>query len=132
MDDLKDVIIRMANVSDAEQLLNIYAPYVNDTAITFEYEVPTVEEFADRIENTLKKYPYLAAQKEDEILGYAYVSPFKERKAYDWAVETSIYVKMDMKKQGIGKLLHENLEKTPEKAEYFKYECLHCISCKGG
>lgn len=115
MDDLKDVIIRMANVSDAEQLLNIYAPYVNDTAITFEYEVPTVEEFADRIENTLKKYPYLAAQKEDEILGYAYVSPFKERKAYDWAVETSIYVKMDMKKQGIGKLLHENLEKLLKK-----------------
>ena len=119
MDDLKDVIIRMANVSDAEQLLNIYAPYVKDTAITFEYEVPTVEEFADRIENTLKKYPYLAAQKEDEILGYAYVSPFKERKAYDWAVETSIYVKMDMKKQGIGKLLHENLEKLLKKQNIF-------------
>ena len=87
-------MIRTAKLEDAEQLVEIYAPYVTDTAITFEYEVPTVDEFRNRITNTLKKYPYLVAEDEQgRIIGYAYASPFKGRAAYDWAIETSIYVK---------------------------------------
>ena len=102
--------IRIAKTEDASELRKIYAPYVENTAITFEYQVPTEAEFASRIENTLKRYPYLVAEQDGEILGYAYASPFKERAAYDWAVETSIYVKMDAKGKGIGKLLYQNIE----------------------
>ena len=64
------ITIRTATVADAEKLLAIYAPYVENTAITFEYTVPSVEEFADRIKNTLAKYPYLVAEKDGEIRGY--------------------------------------------------------------
>lgn len=107
--DLK-IRIRPAKPEDAEKLLAIYAPYVEQTAITFEYEVPTVEEFRERIHNTLKKYPYLVAEQGEEPVGYAYVGPFHDRPAYDWAVETSIYVDQNKKRMGIGKKLHEALE----------------------
>ena len=107
--DLK-IRIRPAKPEDAEKLLAIYAPYVEQTAITFEYEVPTVEEFRERIHNTLKKYPYLVAEQDGEPVGYAYVGPFHDRPAYDWAVETSIYVDQNKKRMGIGKKLHEALE----------------------
>lgn len=106
-----DIKIRFATVQDAESLLKIYAPYVEKTAITFEYDVPSVEEFAGRIENVLKKYPYLVAEIENEIVGYAYAGSFYERAAYDWAIETSVYVDTNKKKMGIGKKLYEALEK---------------------
>lgn len=105
-----DIMIRIAAAGDAERLLNIYAPYVKQTAITFEYEVPSCEEFARRIENTLKKYPYLVAEKGGEIWGYAYAESFKSRAAYDWAVETSIYVDQNRVKTGLGRKLHDALE----------------------
>lgn len=104
------VTIRMAQEADAEALLAIYAPYVEKTAITFEYEVPTVQEFKNRIASTLKRYPYLAAIRDGRILGYAYASEFKERAAYDWAVETSIYVSEDTRRTGAGSILYEALE----------------------
>ena len=104
------ITIRTAILSDAQALLNIYSPYVEHTAITFEYDVPSVEEFASRIKNTLQKYTYLVAEKNGRLLGYAYASPFHERPAYDWAVETSIYVDQNIKHQGIGRRLHDALE----------------------
>lgn len=106
--------LRQAQISDAAKILEIYRPYVENTAITFEYEVPGVEEFAGRIEKTLKKYPYLVAECDGEIVGYAYAGPFKTRAAYDWSVETSIYLKKDRMKQGIGKLLYAELERLLE------------------
>ena len=109
--DIKDSVkIRTATIADAQALLNIYAPYVENTAITFEYEVPSVEEFASRIEHTLLKYPYLVAEENGTLLGYAYASPFHDRPAYDWAVETSIYVDRTIKHRGIGRKLHDALE----------------------
>lgn len=102
--------IRVATPQDAEALLAVYAPYVTDTAITFEYEVPSLTEFRERIRHTLERYPYLVMEQDGEILGYAYAGPFKERAAYDWAVETTIYVKQGMKKQGIGRKLYQALE----------------------
>lgn len=102
--------IRVATPQDAGALLAIYAPYVTDTAITFEYEVPSLTEFRERIRHTLERYPYLVMEQDGEILGYAYAGPFKERAAYDWAVETTIYVKQGMKKQGIGRKLYQALE----------------------
>ena len=105
-----DIRIRIATEDDAEALLAVYAPYVIKTAITFEYEVPTLEEFRGRIRHTLQKYPYLVAERDGTILGYAYVGPFHERAAYDWAVETSIYVEENLRRCGVGGKLNRALE----------------------
>lgn len=104
------VVIRPAVPEDAEALLEIYAPYVQNTAISFEYTMPSVEEFAGRIRSTLTCYPYLAALQGDKIVGYAYASAFKSRAAYDWAVETSVYVSQTCRGGGIGRALYEKLE----------------------
>lgn len=102
--------IRIAAKHDAQKLVEIYAPYVENTAITFEYAVPSTEEFADRIGHVLEKYPYLVAERDGEIVGYAYAGTFNSRAAYDWAVETTIYVREDQKRKGIGKALYTALE----------------------
>lgn len=107
-----DITIRIASPSDAPELLAIYAPYITKTAISFEYDVPSVEEFADRIRTTLEKYPYLAAESDGHIVGYCYVSILHGRQAYDWSVETSIYVDQNCKRMGIGKKLHDALEQA--------------------
>ena len=103
--------IRVATTDDTKELLDIYAPYVTDTAISFEYDVPSLEKFESRIADTLKKYPYLVAESDGEILGYAYTHPFVGRAAYDRAVETTIYLKEGKTKMGIGKMLYEALER---------------------
>lgn len=105
-----NIKIRIVTPDDAGQLLDIYTPYVLHTAITFEYQPPTIEEFAQRIQKTLTRFPYLAAVQDGEILGYVYASPFHDRPAYDWAVETSIYIRSDCKRMGIGRKLHQALE----------------------
>lgn len=112
------VTIRLATPADAKVLLAIYAPYVENTAITFEYEPPTLEEFRARIGRTLQRYPYVVAEIRDQahpdaapqIAGYAYASPFKARPAYDWAVETSIYVDAAQRRSGVGRALHDALQ----------------------
>lgn len=109
---MRVITIRTAVQQDAKVLLEIYAPYVKKTAITFEYDVPSVEEFAGRISKVLQKYPYLVAEVNGEPVGYAYAGPFKERAAYDWAVETTVYVREDMKKSGIGRALYTALEEA--------------------
>ncbi|WP_314162972.1 GNAT family N-acetyltransferase [Lachnoanaerobaculum gingivalis] len=107
---IDDISIRSANPEDAKELLKIYAYYVTDTAISFETEVPSVEEFKLRIEEVLKSYPYIVACKDDEILGYAYLHSFVGRKAYELSAETTIYLNPDKKKMGIGKKLYSVLE----------------------
>ena len=120
-----DIYIRVANLSDAEVLRNIYAPYVEETAITFEYEVPTIEEFTRRVKKVLERYPYLVAVSENEIVGYAYASPLKERKAYDWAVELSIYVKQDCRGKGVGRKLYNKLEEILKQQNILNlYACI--------
>lgn len=107
-----DIIIKTVNESDADELLKIYAPYVQNTAITFEYNVPGIAEFKSRIMNTLKKYPYLKAVRDGEIIGYAYLGEFKERDAYIHSAETSIYVKQKVRRSGAGRAMYEAIEKT--------------------
>lgn len=107
---LKPVQFRVVGPKDAEALLDIYAPYVRETAITFEYDVPSVAEFQGRITRTLEKYPYLAAVRGEELVGYAYAGPSHERAAYGWGVETSIYLRQDCRGQGIGRPLYQLLE----------------------
>lgn len=115
--------IRSAKIEDAATLLAIYKPYVENTAITFEYDVPTVEEFAGRIQKTLEKYPYLVIERiadsdgandaneaTPEILGYCYAGVFKARAAYNHCVETSIYIKMGEHGKGYGRTLYSALE----------------------
>ena len=97
-------------LTDAEPCLEIYRPYVEQTAITFEYTVPSVTEFQHRMEHTLKRYPYLVIEKDGKIGGYAYASPFKERAAYAYSVELSIYLDMSLRHQGLGKQLYICLE----------------------
>ena len=107
---IDDISIRFAKSEDAKELLKIYAYYVTDTAISFETEVPSEEEFKLRIEEVLKSYPYIVACKDDEILGYAYLHSFVGRKAYELSAETTIYLNPDKKKMGIGKKLYSVLE----------------------
>ena len=79
------VKIRTASTDDAGEILNIYAPYVEKTAISFETQVPSVTEFRERIKNTMQKYPYIVAEDNCEIVGYAYAGAFGERAAYNWS-----------------------------------------------
>lgn len=102
--------IRVAEPADAEALLALYAPYVRETAITFEWDVPSCEAFCARIERTLEKYPYLVAETGGRIVGYTYAGAFHERMAYDWAVETAIYVARDGTHRGVGRQLYTALE----------------------
>lgn len=102
--------VRMATPDDAERLREIYAPYVTDTAITFEYDVPSVAEFRNRICSKLEKYPYFVAVRDGKILGYAYASEFRTRAAYSKDVELSIYVDREYRGGGIGSILIECLE----------------------
>ena len=102
--------IEPVKIEDAEELLSIYAPYVRDTAISFEYDVPPLSEFRDRIRNISSDLPYIKAVESGEILGYAYASKFKNRKAYDWSVEVTVYVRKDSRKSGVGKMLYNALE----------------------
>lgn len=119
--------IRIATPDDAEALLEIYAPYVTDTAITFEYEVPSICEFRERICRTLENYPYLAAERHGKLAGYAYAGVFNERAAAGWAVETSLYVRKDCKNQGIGKELYLALEKVLALQHIINLNA--CIAC---
>lgn len=118
--------IRLAKKSDAAALLAIYAPYVENIAITFEYEVPTIEDFANRIEKTLGKHPYLVAEEDGVVLGYAYASTYYARAAYDWAVELSVYVSQDTRGKGVGSKLYDELEGLLDQMGYMHF--LACIS----
>lgn len=121
------ITIRMASEDDASALREIYAPYVEHTAITFEYQIPTEEEFARRIYATLARYPYLLALRQGRIVGYAYASQFKERAAYDWAVETSVYIAEDARRTGAGAMLYGHLEDLLKKQNVINVNA--CIAC---
>lgn len=104
------MIIRDVNILDAKELLEIYSPYVTDTAISFEYDVPGVEEFEHRIKQIKERYPYLVAQEHEKIIGYCYAGPFHPRKAYERSVETAIYIRKECRGMGAGRALYRALE----------------------
>ena len=123
----KEMKIRIAKEEDAEALLAIYAPYIEHTVITYEYDVPTVEEFRGRIRHVLERYPYLVAELNGEICGYAYASAFHDRPAGGWNVETSIYVDQNKKGMGIGTALYDKLEKILKRQNVLNMNA--CIAC---
>lgn len=121
------ITIRSVTEEDAAALVSIYEYYVKNTAITFEYEVPSVEEFQNRIRHTLEKYPYLAAVRNERIVGYAYAGSFVGREAYNWSAELSIYLDHTMQKQGIGRLLYQTMEKQLKDMGIRNlYACIGC------
>ena len=106
----RDIQIRVARESDAAAQRDIYAPYVERTAVSFEYEAPDVAAFLERIRRVQEKYPYLVAESGGELLGYAYAGSFHTREAYSWSAEASIYLRMDCRRMGIGSALYRALE----------------------
>lgn len=102
-------MIRPVTKSDAAQLVNIYGYYVENTAITAELTVPSVAEFEQRIEKTTQKYPYICAEENGKILGYAYAGVFRSRAGFNHTVELSIYIDKSARKKGIGRLLYQHL-----------------------
>lgn len=106
----QNIKFRNATLKDAKQILKIYKYYVEKTAISFEWNVPSLKEFKLRMKNTMKKFPYIVAVQSEKILGYSYVSAFKERKAYDWALETTIYLDSSERHHGVGKRLYFVME----------------------
>ena len=119
------MIIRSATPDDASAILGIYAQYVEKTAISFEYDVPSEDEFRERITNTLKRYPYFVLEDDGVIRGYAYAGVFKDRAAYDRSCEVTIYVDRDYKGKGYGRVLYESLEKALRKTEITNlYACI--------
>ena len=105
-----NIYIRKVNENDIERLVEIYSYYVENTAISFEYNPPTIEEFKYRVDKLSKKYPYLVAQIDGRVVGYVYASAYNTREAYNWTVTMSIYVDKDYKRCKIGSALYEAIE----------------------
>lgn len=103
------MIIREAEPGDAEAIRAIYEPYVLSTPISFEETPPTAEEMRARIESTLKTHPYLVAEKDGEVIGYAYGSQHRTRAAYRWSADVTVYVAPEAQGQGVGKALYREL-----------------------
>lgn len=104
------ISIRKAELSDAPRLLEIYDYYVRETAVSFEYETPSLEAFTGRMAATLARYPYLVILRDGRIEGYAYAGAFKGRAAYDWSCELTIYLDRDARGRGLGRRLYGALE----------------------
>lgn len=120
-----NVRIRSASPEDAAALAAIYAYYVEQTAVSFEYDAPTAEEFRSRIEKTLQNYPYLVLEEDGVIRGYAYAGPFKERAAYRFSCELTVYVDRGERGRGFGRLLYAALEeKLKEMGIRNLYACI--------
>ena len=104
------MIIRDADQHDTPHILSVYAPYITDTTVTFENEIPTVQEFYERVAQYQLQFPWLVAEASTgEIAGYAYASKYRERIAYQWVVEASVYIHEKYKGKGIGQKLYHAL-----------------------
>ncbi len=104
------VTVREAHIEDAARLIEIYAYYVEHTAITFEYTTPEIKEFQQRMRDIMRKYPYLVIERDGQIEGYAYARAFIGRSAYDWSCEMTVYLNHLLQGLGMGKILYQALE----------------------
>ena len=111
-------MIRVATEADVPAMLAIYAPYVENTTYTFEYTVPTLEEFVDRFRQISQRFPWLVWEQNGVILGYAYGSLPFSRAAYAWAGEVSIYLAPEAQGRGLGRRLYTALEQLMERQGY--------------
>ena len=102
-------VLRLATPADAKGILDIYAPYIMNTSFTFETEVPSIDDFAERIKSYLLNWPWLVCEIDGVIAGYAYATRHRERTAYQWCVESSVYVHDGFQKKGIARSLYTPL-----------------------
>ena len=119
------ITIRGAQMEDAGRLLEIYSYYVEHTAITFEYESPSLDEFRARMEKTMARYPYLVLEEGGVLRGYAYTGTFIDRRAYDWSCEVTIYLDRNATGKGMGRRLSGALEDALKKMGILNlYACI--------
>ena len=117
-------MIRFATERDLGRILEIYGPYITEATTSFEYEVPSLEEFTERFRQIVKQYPWLVYEEDGVILGYAYGGPTFARAAYQWSAESSVYLCPEAKGRGIGRKLYAVLEQLLEKQGYRKLYAL--------
>jgi phosphinothricin acetyltransferase len=101
--------IRLITDSDAEAVLDVYKPFVTDTNITFEYEVPSIHEYRQRIASYTPDFPWLVSALDGKIIGFAYAGKHRDRTAYQWAAESTIYLSPEAQGKGIARVLYETL-----------------------
>ena len=119
---MPDIEVRLAHPGDAAQILGIYAHYVENTTVSFEEAVPTIQEFSSRIANISEKYPYIVLTVDGVVRAYTYASQYRARAAYRFDVETSIYMAHELCGMGIGKIMYTALfELLPEMNYYNAY-----------
>ena len=119
------VNIRNARIADARRILAIYDFYVKNTAITFEYDTPSLDEFKERMKKTMLRYPYLVIEEDGVIQGYAYAGAFVGRAAYDWSCELTVYLDHTRQKCGMGRKIYEALEDALRKMGVLNlYACI--------
>ena len=116
---MSKVRIRLATPKDGAAILNIYKWYIENTAITFETEVPSIEAFGQRIENTLARFPWLVCEIDGVVAGYAYASKHRDRAAYQWSADLSIYVDEKYHRRHIAKALYQVLEEVLKLQGYY-------------
>lgn len=124
---MSEVCIRLATIEDAEVIYNIYEPYILNTVITFEYDKVPIENFRDRMRMVTDKFPWLVYQVDGEVVGYAYCSLHRERVAYGWDCECSVYLKEGFYGRGIGTSLYKALFMIMEELGYYNVYSLICI-----
>jgi phosphinothricin acetyltransferase len=104
-------IIRFATEHDAEQVLEIYAPFCGDSPVSFEIQPPTLDEMRQRIVQFLQYLPWLVCERRGDVLGYVYAEPYGQRAAYQWSVEVGVYIREAERRSGIGRALYTSLFK---------------------
>lgn len=103
------MILQLIKEEDVAEVLEIYAPYVQNTAITFEYEVPSLESFSERVHRYTEQYPWIVAKDHGKIVGYAYASLYRSREAYQWCCELSVYLRPEVQGRDLGRTLYSAL-----------------------
>lgn len=111
--------IRPATTADAAAIQAIYAPFVSETPVSFEEDVPSVEEMAHRIQQVQLKLPWLVCEEEGELLGYAYATPHRARAAYRWSVDVTVYTGPKARRKGVGRSLYTELLRQLTELGYF-------------
>ena len=119
-------MIRIATIEDVPAMLEIYAPYVENTTVSFEYVPPTPEEFAHRLETYTRQFPWLVWDEDGQVLGYAYASAPFTRAAYDWCAEPTVYLRADARGRSIGASLYAVLEEILWRQGY---QVLYALVC---
>ena len=118
-------VIRLATPSDVPAMLSIYTPYVQNTAVSFEYEPPSLSDFAGRLEERAGALPWIVYEQNGRIAGYAYASRFSGRSGYDWTLESSVYVDAALHGGGIGRKLYDALFSIVHAQGYYNlYACI--------